>query len=63
MTTNCSADIGAAAAYLDGVLTNGSTQDVNLVKGLAYLANNPDIIAQYGNLSGKVTSLSKLCSS
>ena len=41
ITGNCSADIRAAAGYLDGVLTDGTSQDITLAKGLVYLANNP----------------------
>lgn len=51
LTANCSADIAAASAYLDNVLTNGSPDDITQIKGLIYYANNPYELPNLSNVT------------
>ena len=57
-TTNCSADISAAANYLDGVLTSGSRHDQDTAKALLYHANYPWLFSDPASMSN--AELSKL---
>ena len=50
-TANCSADIAAASAYLDDVLTNGTPDDITQTKGLIYYASNPLELPNLSNVT------------
>jgi hypothetical protein len=49
--SNCSTDIRVASEYLDYVLQYGSEDNVDLITGLLYLANQPQLYGQLSTLT------------